>query len=123
MSLSRETVLETLKTIKDPLSGSDIVAAGIVRALNIEEGTVRFVLEIDPAKSDVYAPVRDEADAKVAALPGAGKVSAMLTAHSEKAPPDLKPKQAAQPQGPQKIPGVDRIIAVASGKIQEKLLK
>ncbi|UWR44362.1 iron-sulfur cluster carrier protein ApbC [Phaeobacter inhibens] len=116
MALTREIVLEALKTIKDPLSGSDIVAAGIVRALNIEEDTVRFVLEIDPAKSDIYTPVRDEADAKVTALPGAGKVSAMLTAHSAKAPPDLKGSKPAQPQGPQKIPGVDRIIAVASGK-------
>ena len=117
MSLTRETVLEALKTITDPASGSDIVAAGIVRALNIEDGAVRFVLEVDPARAEAYAPVRDAAEAKVTALAGVEKVSALLTAHSTKAPPpDLKPKKAAQPQGPQKIPGVDRIIAVASGK-------
>ncbi len=116
MSLTRETVLEALKTITDPASGSDIVAAGIVRALNIEGAEVRFVLEIDPARAKTYEPIRDEAEAKVKALPGVEKISALLTAHSDKAPPDLKPKKAAQPQGPQKIPGVDRILAVASGK-------
>ncbi|MEL0438091.1 iron-sulfur cluster carrier protein ApbC [Phycobacter sp. K97] len=117
MSLTRETVLEALKTITDPASGSDIVAAGIVRALNIDGGEVRFVLEIDPSRAKTYEPVRDEAEAKVTALAGVEKVSALLTAHSDKAPPpDLKPKKAAQPQGPQKIPGVDRILAVASGK-------
>ena len=116
MSLTRETVLEALKTITDPASGSDIVAAGIVRALNIEGSEVRFVLEIDPARAKTYEPIRDEAEAKVKALPGVEKISALLTAHSDKAPPDLKPKKPAQPQGPQKIPGVDRILAVASGK-------
>ncbi len=118
VTVTRETVLEALKNITDPVSGSDIVSAGVARAVTVEGGTVRFVLEIDPGKSDAYGPVRDQADADVAALPGVEKVSAMLTAHSEKAPPDLKPKQAAQPQqqAPQKVPGVARILAVASGK-------
>ena len=74
------------------------------------------MLEIDPARAKTYEPIRDEAEAKVTALPGVEKISALLTAHSDKAPPDLKPKKPAQPQGPQKIPGVDRILAVASGK-------
>ncbi len=119
MTVTRETVLEALRTITDPVSGSDIVSAGIARAVTVDGRTVRFVLEIDPGKSEAYGPVRDRADATVAALPGVEKVSAMLTAHSEKAPPDLKPKQAAQPQqqqAPQKVPGVARILAVASGK-------
>ena len=49
---SRDAVLAELKNIKDPVSGSDIVAAGIVRALNVEDGQVRFVLEIDPARAE-----------------------------------------------------------------------
>jgi ATP-binding protein involved in chromosome partitioning len=39
-----------------------------------------------------------------------------MTAHEEKAPPQLKPSKPAEPSGPQAIPGVDRIIAIASGK-------
>ncbi len=116
MSITRETVLAALKTISDPISGQDIVAAGIVRGLNIDGATVLFVLEIDPAKSEAYGPIRDQAEAVVKQLDGVDKASVMLTGHSQKAPPDLKPKAAAAPQGPQKIPGVDRIIAVASGK-------
>ncbi|ABF63128.1 Mrp/NBP35 family protein [Ruegeria sp. TM1040] len=116
MSITRDAVLDALKTLNDPVSGSDIVAAGIVRALTLEGSTVRFVLEIDPAKSDAYAPVRDQAEAVVSALAGVEKVSALMTAHSTKAPPDLKPNKPAEPQGPQKIPGIAKIIAVASGK-------
>ena len=113
---TREAVLEALKQVTDPASGSDIVAAGMVRGLNVEDGTVRFVLEIDPSRAEAMEPVRAEAEARVKALPGIARVSAMLTAHSDKAPPDLKPKARPKPQGPQPVPGVERIVAVASGK-------
>ena len=115
MAATREGVLAALKDITDPASGSDIVSAGIVRALHVEGETVRFVLEIDPAKAETYGPVRDAAEA-AARTAGASSVSAVLTAHSAKAPPDLKPARKAEPKGPQQVPGVDRIIAIASGK-------
>ena len=113
---SREAVLEVLKRLNDPVSGQDIVAAGVVRALNVEGGSVRFVMEIDGKQSAAYEPIRAEAEAQLKALNGIDTVSAMLTAHSDKAPPDLKPARKAAPQGPQPVAGVDRIIAVASGK-------
>ncbi|TNF63846.1 MAG: iron-sulfur cluster carrier protein ApbC [Rhodobacteraceae bacterium] len=113
---TREAVLAALKTVTDPVSGQDVVASGMMRGLNVEGGTVRFVLEIDPSRADMMEPVRAEAEARVRALDGVEKVSAMLTAHSAKAPPDLKPARKAEPQGPQPVPGVDRILAVASGK-------
>nr|WP_154149274.1 iron-sulfur cluster carrier protein ApbC [Roseovarius bejariae] len=115
VAVTRESVLEALKQITDPVSGSDVVSAGIIRGLNVEGETVRFVLEIDPAKSQAYEPVRDAAEAAVKAL-GASEVSAVLTAHSAKAPPDLKPQKKAEPQGPERVPGVQHIIAIASGK-------
>lgn len=115
MALTRESVLEALKKITDPVSGSDIVSAGITRGLTVDDGAVRFVLEIDPAKSQAYEPVRDAAEAAVKAL-GASEISAVLTAHSAKAPPDLKPQGKAEPQGPERVPGVQHIIAIASGK-------
>jgi len=115
VALTREGVLEALKQITDPVSGSDIVAAGVVRALNVEGTDVRFVLEIDPARAEAYEPVRDAAE-QAAKSAGATTVSAVLTAHSAKEPPDLKPAKKAEPKGPQRVPGVDHIIAIASGK-------
>jgi len=115
VALTRESVLEALKKITDPVSGSDIVSAGITRGLTVDAGAVRFVLEIDPAKAQAYEPVRDAAEAAVKAL-GASEISAVLTAHSAKSPPDLKPQKKAEPQGPERVPGVQHIIAIASGK-------
>ena len=114
----KEQVLAHLSKITDPVSGKDIVSAGIVRALNVEDGAVRFVLEIDPAHAEKMEPVRATAEKAAGLVDGVQKVSAMLTAHSTKAPPDLKPKAKAKPQPTalQKVAGVDRILLVASGK-------
>lgn len=114
---TREDVLAVLKTLKDPLSGSDLVASGMVRALSVTGADVRFVLEIDPAHAQALQPIKAAAEDKIAALDGIDNVSVVMTAHSAPtAPPDLKASRPAEPQGPQKIPGIDRIIAVASGK-------
>lgn len=115
MALKREAVTNALKTVNDPISGQDIMSAGIVRALNVDGDTVRFVIEVDGSKAAQYEPVRAEAEAVIKDL--GADVSAILTAHSTKAPPpDLKPGRRAEPAGPEPIPGVDRILAVASGK-------
>ncbi|MDA7427889.1 iron-sulfur cluster carrier protein ApbC [Primorskyibacter aestuariivivens] len=117
MSIDRDAVLAALKAVKDPISGSDINSAGLVRALTVDDSNVRFVLEIAPERAEQMEPVRAAAEAAVKALPGIGQVSVAMTAHSTpKPPPDLKPGRKAQPDGPAKIPGVQHLIAIASGK-------
>ncbi|OYX42668.1 MAG: sodium:proton antiporter [Rhodobacterales bacterium 32-67-9] len=117
MSLDRDAVLEVLKTVADPIGGKDIVSAGMVRALTVEGGAVRFVLEIDPARAARMEPVRAEAEAKIGALPDVASVSVVMTTHTAAPPPpDLKAGARPKPQGPEKIPGVERIVAIASGK-------
>jgi len=118
MSVTREQVLEALRTIEDPFSKKDIVTAEIVRALTVEDGDVRFVMEVESAQGVAMEAVRTVAVEKLEALDGIGKVSALLTAHSSpSAPPDLGggAKKPA-PAGPQPIPGVKKVIAIASGK-------
>ena len=117
MAATREDVLTALKGVTDPVSGQDLVSAGPVRALTVDAGTVRFVLEIDPARADLMEGVRAEAEAAVRAVPGVEQVSAVLTAHREAAPgPELNLGRRSEPAGPRQIPGVDRIVAIASGK-------
>ena len=116
-TLSRQSVLDTLKQITDPASGGDIVTAGVMRALSIEAGKVRFVLEIDPARAKQYEPVQAQAEAALAVLEGVQSVSVVVTGHSaQKAPPDLKNRRPSETKGPVRVPGVDHVIAIASGK-------
>ena len=113
---ARDDVLAALKGVADPVSGQDLVSAGLVRALTVDGGAVRFVIEIDPARADTMEPARAEAEAAVRALDGVSSVSAVMTAHKATAPPELDIGRRGEPQGPQKIPGIERIVAIASGK-------
>ncbi len=42
-------MLDVLKPVEDPVADGNIIASGVVRALNVEvDGAVRFVMEIAP---------------------------------------------------------------------------
>ena len=115
MALTKEGVIDALTTIMGP-KGTDIVTGGEVRALDVDENNVRFVLEIDQSLAKEYSTIKETAESYLRKL-GAKEVSIVLTAHAPKdPPPDLKPKRKPAPKPAQKIPGVDRIVAIASGK-------
>ena len=119
MTVTREDVLKTLSRIA-LADGGTLVSRDLVRALSVEAGMVRFVIEApDPGQARALAPARDAAEAAVRALAGVTGASVVLTAHgpAEKAPPSLKFGGHPTPQaGPQAIPGVRRILAIGSGK-------
>ncbi|MEI2807180.1 P-loop NTPase [Albidovulum sp.] len=119
MTVTREDVLKTLSRIA-LADGGTLVSRDLVRALSVEAGMVRFVIEApDPGQARALAPARDAAEAAVRALAGVTGASVVLTAHgpAEKAPPSLKIGGHPTPQaGPQAIPGVRRILAIGSGK-------
>ena len=117
MSLTRDAVLAALKTVSDPITDTDIVAAGLVKALTVgDDGAVRFVMEVPASQAQTYEAVKQAAEAALTGI-GATKPQVLMTAHSAPTPPpDLKPQRASAPSGPQKVPGVGRIIAIASGK-------
>ena len=102
--------------------GGDLVSRDLIRALTVEGGAVRFVIEAEsPEAARALGPVQAAAEAAVRAVPGVASVQVVMTAHgpaAKPAAPSLKIGQHPTPQqgGPQKVSGVDRIIAVASGK-------
>jgi len=116
--LTRERVLDALKTLADPISGQDLVAAGLVRGLVVDAGRVRFVMEVSAQMADRVEPVRAEAEALLKSLDGAEEVMVVMTAQRQAAPaPELNQRRGpSEAAGPEKIPGIDRIIAIASGK-------
>lgn len=121
MDVTQDQVIEALRKIALP-DGSNLVSADLVRALSVASGAVRFVIEApDPALAGRLGPLRDAAEAAVRALSGVAEVSVVLTAHGPApkpaAPPSLKIGGHPTPQaGPQRVAGVNRIVAIASGK-------
>ena len=123
MPVDRDVILDRLRQVELP-GGGDLVSLDMVRALVVEGGSVRFVIEAEsPQAARSLEPVRAVAERAVAALDGVDTVSVVLTAHqaapaAPSQPPNLKIGGHPTPQegGPKKISGVDRIIAVGSGK-------
>jgi ATP-binding protein involved in chromosome partitioning len=120
MPLSRDDVLSTLATIRMPGTQGSLIDSDVVRGLSVDGADVRFVLEVDPAQGEALEPVRAAAEAAVRAMPGVETASAVLTAHAtapKAPPPDLKiGRHPTSQAGPASLPGIKRIIAVASGK-------
>ena len=114
MAVSREDILGALRQVIDPKSGENIVSAGLVKALTLNGGDVRFVLEINPEFADILEPVRAQAQNVVEAVEGVNSVTAVMTAHSHV--PNAAAKAKHTQAGPEKIPGIEKIIAIASGK-------
>jgi len=125
MTVTKETILAQLQTVPLP-DGGNLISADMVRALQIEGGKVRFVLEApDTASAQKLGPVQQAATAALRALDGVTDVQIVVTAHQTKAantagqgePPQLE--IGRHPTGkpePKAIPGVKRILAIGSGK-------
>ena len=70
-----------LRAIKDPASGRDIVAAGLVEGIEVRGGLVQATLLTDRAHAAAMEPVRREAEAVLMRQPGVTNATAILTAH------------------------------------------
>ena len=124
MAYSESAALKALSDVRDPRTGRDIVAAGMLADLVFEDGSLRAVLSIDPALAQGFESVRKSAEDTLAALEGVSKASVILTAH--KAAPKIgataKPKrsgnphQARRPEGYQGDSQIETVLAVSSAK-------
>ncbi|MDW3222370.1 MAG: Mrp/NBP35 family ATP-binding protein [Paracoccaceae bacterium] len=121
MSITKAEIEEALARVALP-DGKNLIEHDLIRALAIDGTSVRFVIEApSPEVARQMGPLRDAAENIVAELPGVEAVSVALTAHgpAEKkaAPPSLKIGGHPKPQeGPSKPSGVQRILAIGSGK-------
>jgi len=121
MALDRDAVMAALTGVGCP-GGGTLVSRDLIRALTVEGGAIRFVIEAaTPDEARALAPAQAQAEAVLRALPGVASVQVVMTAHgpaAKPAAPSLKIGQHPTPQqgGPQPLAGVDRIIAIGSGK-------
>ncbi|MCF6432034.1 Mrp/NBP35 family ATP-binding protein [Leisingera sp. MMG026] len=118
MAVTQDQIREILERLALP-DGGTLVSRDMLRALRIDGSKVSFVIEApSPEIAKLMEPLRKAAEAAVLSLDGVEAVSAALTAHAAQQPaPSLKVGGHPKPQaGPLKPAGVQRILAIASGK-------
>ena len=135
MAVTKEQVLAALATVKSP-GVETLVDARVLSDIVVGDGKVFFSITVNAADVKAWEPVRDAAEAAVRAVAGVKSALVALTAEraagsgAARAPqpaPAAAAKPAAHQHAPHQhaypadkeqpgIPGVDAIIAVASGK-------
>ncbi len=133
--LSREQVVDALKGVRGPDLDGNIVDLGMLSDVFISDGKVYFSINVPAERAQELEPLRQAAERTVKALPGVKGAVVSLTAERKQgsSPPPPRPQAAAPahhhghahnhgaPQsGAQRVkagvPGIEAIIAVASGK-------
>jgi ATP-binding protein involved in chromosome partitioning len=135
--VTKEAVLGRLGGIRGPDDDRDIVRRGMVSDVVIANGRVMFSITVPAERASAYEPMRTAAETAVKTIPGVANVMVVLTAEkrggsgaSPVPPPAARPQPPAGPRpahghsqpaappgrGKAGVPGVDAIIAVASGK-------
>lgn len=129
--VTKEQVLETLKTVRGPDLEHNIVELGMVSDVFISDSKVYFSITVPAERAKELEPLRLAAERVIKEMPGVKGALVALTADKKAAASAPAARPAAQadhshhghshaPQQPRTakigVPGIGAIIAVASGK-------
>jgi len=120
---SEADIVKILEKIRDPVSGRNVIEAGLIEGISLRGRHASFTVEVPAARGPSAEPLRKACEDAVAQIPGILSVTAVLTAHHERnpraaaaPPPREHAHQHGAPQTERSVPGVNAVIAVASGK-------
>jgi len=111
--LTPDSIKEALKAVKYPGYSRDIVSFGLIKDIAANQGAVSVVMQLTTPNEDVARQIKTEAERVLNTLPG---VNHLYVDVRQPAATPGQPPPGAGLSKPQGVPGVKRIIAVASGK-------
>jgi ATP-binding protein involved in chromosome partitioning len=111
---SQSEILAALAGVAGPDGRTPLPQSGAIDGVTQRDDKVFIAIRVDPAAASRMASMQAAVEQAIKALPGVGSVLVTLTA--ENAPGGAKPAPPARPARGRPIEGVDKIIAVASGK-------
>jgi ATP-binding protein involved in chromosome partitioning len=113
--VTQEVILDALRAVKYPGFTRDIVSFGLVKNISAGNGAVSITLQLTSPNPDAAKQIKDACEQVLRSLPDVKMV------HVDVRLPAGQPQQATPAgQSPwaqqSKVPGLSRIVAVASGK-------
>ncbi len=112
--VTENDILNALKAVKYPGYSRDIVSFGLVKQVAVSNGAIHVAMQLTGNNADAAQQIKAEATKILQALPDIRMVHV-----------DVRPAPGASPTGapggnvaagPNKVPGIKRIVAIASGK-------
>ena len=110
--LTEQDIKAALARVKYPGFSRDIVSFGLVKQVAVQNGAVTVSLQLTSSNAEAARQIKTESEQAIRALPGVDAV--LVEVHQ----PAAAPVAAAQSPwaGQNRIPGIRRIVAIASGK-------
>jgi ATP-binding protein involved in chromosome partitioning len=107
--LTQQNILEALKLVKYPGYTRDVVSFGLVKNVAVNGGAVSVSMQLTGGTAEIAGQIKAAAEKAVRSVTGVEQVHVEVTAAAGAGP-------APPAQGRNKMDGVKRVVAVASGK-------
>ena len=111
--LTQDEIKNALTAVKYPGYSRDIVSFGLIKQIAIRDGAVSISLNLTTANPETAGQIKTESERIVRALPGVAAVQ--IEVHQPAAPTPTAGAQSPWSQQA-RVPGIRRLVAVASGK-------
>jgi ATP-binding protein involved in chromosome partitioning len=108
--LTQDDIKNALKAVKYPGYSRDIVSFGLVKEISATQGGVSVVMQLTTSNPDAARQIKEDSERVLKALPE------VKTVHVEVRQPAAGQAAPGALPNQNRIPGVKRVIAVASGK-------
>ena len=110
--LTEDAIRNALKAVKYPGYSRDIISFGLVKQVAVKDGAVSVSMQLTTNHSEAAQQIQAESERVLKALPGVTAVQVEV-----KTQPGTQTGGAQDPWSKQnKVPGIQRVVAVASGK-------
>jgi ATP-binding protein involved in chromosome partitioning len=114
--VTREQVMAALSALAGP-DGAPLTEGETLAGVTIRDGKVYAAINAPADRAREMEPLRANAEAAIRALPGVASAIVTLTAEGPSSPAHKRaPVGGVRAPTPTAMPGVERIVAVASGK-------
>jgi ATP-binding protein involved in chromosome partitioning len=108
---TQDDIKNALKAVKYPGYSRDIVSFGLIKEISAANGAVSVVMQLTTANADAARQIKEESERVLQALPGVKLVHVEV-----KQPAAGTAAPAGGLANQNRVPGVKRVIAIASGK-------
>jgi ATP-binding protein involved in chromosome partitioning len=109
MALTEDDIKQALGKVHYPGFSRDIVSFGLVKSVQIENGEVRVQIALATNDPSIPATIKRDAESTLVNLTGVKSAKVLIDIHAP-------PAGASGAVGPNRIPGVKHVVAIASGK-------
>ena len=110
--LTEDDIKNALRTVKYPGYSRDIVSFGLVKQIAARDGAVSVAMQLTTNNPGIASQIKSESERALQGLPGVTRVQVEVNQQGAPAGATAQDPWAQQ----HKVPGIRRVVAVASGK-------